>query len=306
MFPGSGYQSPWDIWFRNKPFTPNYRISLQSAPGHTSPLAIRVTPWVGLAYFDGNNDGFYYDDNLLVNNPPAAMVANFNGGGYPNLFAGGKEVGNLIRGQAFDLDGTSMPESELHLASNPASPNPQHLLIPGGTPNPAGYNPLNDRFVFPTLNPAERNLMAQYGKVFYFEVEVRVGATGAPLGTYIVQVRNPTLDGPTGPSNLNWIPAASLQANVPGAGTKDVYYYHNTSAGVPTNTVWTAPYPSGPSPGPTPAYSCNSREVVIKDAHSDRETFFLGLQEWEVIVGMSIGSHLWLTSGPTLIVRPII
>src|SRR5690606_1647356 len=211
--PGDGYQSPWDIWFRNKPYTPSYTFSNRGGGGHTSPLRIQIRPWAGLAYFDGTNDGFYNDDYLLLNNPPG-MVADFTTGGYPNLYAGNNEVGNLIPGAFIVLDGTTMAQSELELGSDPASGNPEHLLSPAGFPNPMGYNPNNISFRFPGLNPAERNLMAQYGRIFYFEVDIFEQATGAFIGKFFLQVYNGSVDG-SSPIPY-WIPAGGIQANVPG------------------------------------------------------------------------------------------
>ena len=301
--PGDGYQSPWDIWFRNKPYTPNYAFSNRGGGGHTSPLTIRITPWVGLAYFDGANDGFYNDDDLLLNNPPG-LVANFNGGGFPNLYANGKEVGNLVPAKPFILDGTTMAQSELSIASDWASSNPKHLLSPTGFSNPAAYNPNNITFQFPGLLPQERDLLAQYGKVFYFEVDVTETATSMFLGKFFVQVENNTLDDPAF-FNPNWITANGIQANVPGgAGLRDVFYYHNTTPGILPDTQWDFPYPISTPTGPNPDYICNSREVVIKQAYSNKYTFTYNGAPWEVWVVMAIGSHLWLTSGPFLVVQP--
>src|SRR5690606_21482203 len=166
--------------------------------------------------------------------------------------------------------------------------------------NPMGYNPNNISFQFPGLNAAERNLIAQYGKIFYFEVDIFEQATGAFIGKFFLQVHNESVDG-SSPIPY-WIPAGGIQANVPGgAGLRDVLYYHNQTAGVPTDTKWPMPYPTMPG---APGYFCNSREVVIKQAHLDKYTFFYNGNPWEIHIGMAIGSHLWLTSGPFLVVQP--
>ncbi len=302
---GNGYQSPWDVWFRNAPFTPNYQFSNQGGPGHSSPLTIHITPWAGLAYYDGINDGMYNDDFLLANSP-SGLVADFTLGGYPNLYVGNNEVGNLIEGEMITLDGTSLAESEIGIASDPANmsgPGPQHLLSAVGNLNPAAYQGKPGSFNFPSLNPAETLLMEQYGKIFIFEVTVRRGPTGPIIGNYFVQVENETLDGPSGPTNNNW-KSTGISVSVPGlAGTRDVYYYHNQTPGVSNETIWNFAYPIMSTTN-NPDFFCNSREVVIKDAHPSSRPITTYTRPWEVRVVMAIGSNLWRTSGPYLVVRP--
>ena len=90
-----------------------------------------------------------------------------------------------------------------------------------------------------------------------------------------------------------------------------VFYYHNQAAGFPNETQWgTAAdplYPTSPNPPGVinPGFTCNSREVVIQKIHSNHDYFpgYLG-QPWEIYVTMPIGSHLWRTSGPMLVVQP--
>lgn len=56
IVPGTGYVSPWDVWYRNNPYPPVYMIG--KAAGL---LEMTVTAYVGLAYFDSTDDGFYND-----------------------------------------------------------------------------------------------------------------------------------------------------------------------------------------------------------------------------------------------------
>jgi len=145
--PGSGYQSPWDIWFRNDPFTPGYTFSNRGGGGHTSPLKLEIIPWVGLAYFDDNDDGDYTDLNLVQpgNN---GIVADLTNGNYPLLYAHNQEVGNFIPGDAITLDGSNIDESELTIVSDPAATPDEHLLVNAVNKHPSGYNNLNKVFSF--------------------------------------------------------------------------------------------------------------------------------------------------------------
>lgn len=298
--PGWGYQSPWDIWFRNHPFTPIYNFSNRGGVGHSSPLKLEIIPWAGLAYFDDNDDGNYTDLYLAQQTGGTGIVANMNNGNYPNLFFNNQEVGNLVPGDPITLDGTTMDESELTIASDPALTADEHLLA--NPPNKLGSNNnLNKVFSFSSLTPQEQDLLMKYGKVFYYEVRISVNATGAPLGTHYVQYRNETLE--TGNGYYEEIPGyTSIIPNgiVP---TSKVYYYYNPA--VANDTQWGTPgnpYPTGPG---QPGYTCNSREVVIDKVFSERVNFpGYGGQPWEMYVIIPIGSYLWQTSGPMLVVRP--
>lgn len=255
-----------------------------------------------------SKDGIYRD--------PAqgnAIVANFvaNPTLYPNLYAGGKEVGNLLRANPIVLNGAgpSYDDIQVVIASDESSANPDHLLSPGGSPHPAAYNPTGMRF---NINGTaqERNLLAKYGKIFYYEVEIIVRATGAPApvgtsGKVFVQVKNEMLDSSSpSPHFVN----TGIQATIPGSGaTRDVYYYQNFSLTPPGGTVWgsgTNPaYPINQFPNP-PDYICDSREVVIKQAYPSEVLFNYNGKAWKVSTAMLIGSYLWQTSGPSVAVIP--
>ena len=49
---------------------------------------VRITPYIGLAYFDGADDGTY-------NTPTGAF--NLTSGAYPNLYTGSSEYGNYVQ-----------------------------------------------------------------------------------------------------------------------------------------------------------------------------------------------------------------
>ena len=280
IVPGTGYVSPWDVWYRNNPYPPSYVISKAS-----DSLVMSVTAWVGLAYYDSNNDGFYNDPFLpLVGSP--SLVADFWSGNYPNLFNNTQEIGNLIQTKPIILDSSSGPENELPIIST------DHLPVIQGNVSPIG-NPMKLFFdITGTATSQEIQLLADYGKVFYFEVTVTTSGGGFVWYGF-VEAENSTLEGV--PMKPYWVPTG-LQANVPGAGLKDIHYYYT---GLPNGTEWvappTAPSPSPPGPGVTNLH-CDSREVVIRQAYKNEEpTGFSPTSK--VALYMPQGSWLWQTSG---------
>lgn len=82
--PGGGaYKSPWNI--------DSLRLvgyNFDSNVANWDGVYVRITPYIGLAYYDGANDGVY--------NTPIGSF-NLTGGGYPNLFPNGEEYGNYIQ-----------------------------------------------------------------------------------------------------------------------------------------------------------------------------------------------------------------
>ena len=96
---GSNYFSPWDIWFNRGSdhvgFQPIYKfVNGNSDPEaqSSSPYVLKVTPFVGLAYYDGFNDGFFED----YHTPQTYNLSLF-----PNLYINNQEVGNLVQAQPF-------------------------------------------------------------------------------------------------------------------------------------------------------------------------------------------------------------
>jgi len=244
---GSNYVSPWDLWYRVSDKQPSYLISNGNAE-FNSPYNLRVRALVGLAYFDGNNDGIYDDLNT-------GASYNLALGNYPTLYANNQEVGNLVYNtnpfvvNAYPATGSSirMEDGILHLAD-------------GSTPV---YLPPNvsDIFLFQNLTGPERTLLYQYGKVFFYEVEVIDKFTGALVMTALMHPEIQTL--PTGPfPNPDWkrvedVLGNHLQGSVPGWTNLDLYFYN---AGLPTGTIWNGPSGTG--------HICDSREVVFDVPHS--------------------------------------
>lgn len=280
IVPGTGYVSPWDVWYRNNPFPPIYVISKGSGP-----LEMTVTAWVGLAYYDDNDDGQYHDPFLATTSPPG-LVADFWSGNYPNLFTNNQEIGNLIPAKPIVLGAGMGPENELPINSTDHLPVIQSNVSPIGNPNQLFFD------ISGTATPQEIQLLADYGKVFYYEVLVTDGAGGAWKG--VVEAHNPTLE--QTPLPTFWEPTG-LQANVPGSTIpKDIHYYFTNIVG----TQWVAP-PTAPSPGPpnfngAGIFFCDSREVVIRKTYENE--YLTGLTPTSKIhLAIPQGSWLWQTSG---------
>jgi len=311
--PRTGYHSPWDIWFRNHPFTPIYHFVNDGGPAHTSPFHVEITCYVGLAYFDGNDDGSYDDPALNPTGPPV-QVADLTNGNYPNLYATGHEIGNLLPTKPIILDGNNLDGAHVVIVSDPANPNAEHLPRTPAFLSPIASNANNQ--VFDVIGtPHEQALLADYGKVFYFEVTVIDKASGiAVLGSpFLVQVANETLPGGSGPFYNEWEDltlALGIQAPTP-AGAADIFYYYNNNLPTP-GTVWgTGTIPGYPDTDPGvnhPDYQCDSREVVLGMLppvfHEIPFSAGSGTNNWRVVAAMPIGSWLWQTSGPYVGVIP--
>ena len=168
------YKSPWNI--DSLRMVEYQHISNLSSKG----VYVRLTPYIGLAYYDGADDGVY---TILGNN------YNLANGNYPNLYANGKEYGDYVQGNpivlANPLGNPSNYTHELYIKSReahcplsniPVSPNYNLFGI--------GFDILNNSVVQPqsllgySITPApqagtidEEILLSQYGKVFYYKVE---------------------------------------------------------------------------------------------------------------------------------------
>lgn len=176
---GADYKSPWD--FNTLPTVNHYFEYLGRSYGKGY---IRVTPYIGLAYYDGADDGVY--------NTPIGSF-NLASGGYPNLFNNNLEAGNYIEANPIVLGENTYSTHELVMWPDPSGPQDhcQVRQVQGGPTflwNPEGifFNlMLNDLVqpqalvgigtaVTPTASATlqERNLLARFGKVFYYKIEI--------------------------------------------------------------------------------------------------------------------------------------
>ena len=254
IWAGDNYASPWDLWYRDVLRKQPAYVIHNGDSEQGSPYDLLVTAYVGLAYFDGVNDGVFNDHKTGAVYPLSTSL----GGNYPNLYGGsvGQEAGRLVRvTNTFTVLAYPNPNSsiriesvDLHLAKPFPVNNPAHPGLPGE----------DEGFTYLNLTGPERALLYDYGKVFFYEVEVIDKYTGATVFTTFMHPEIKTL--PTGPMpNPDWKPIEDmagnhLQGTAPGGlGNLDLYYYN---AGLPNGTVWNV-Y-SNPSSG-----KCDSREVAF-------------------------------------------
>nr|WP_298004093.1 hypothetical protein [uncultured Flavobacterium sp.] len=180
------YVSPWDIADINN-IDVGYHFDSNSVnfswydwvnSVYVQGLYVRLTPYLGLAYYDGANDGDYFFHNL-------------NNGNYPNLFANGEEYGNYVQGNPIVLASQSLTgvggwyTHELFIVGEYHCPTINvvpHLnmniyglrfdVINNSTVQPASV--LTGAAVVPAPPVAtidEEHLLTDYGKVFYYKIE---------------------------------------------------------------------------------------------------------------------------------------
>ena len=177
-YTGSGaYKSPWNI--------DSLRLvgyNFDSNVVNWDGVYVRITPYIGLAYYDGANDGVY-------NTPTGAF--NLAGGAYPNLFPNGEEYGNYIEANPIVLASQMLTgvggwythelfiqsrEDHCPLINIPVGYNYNLYAI--------GFDVVNNSIIQPAAHigatitppppaatPSEEMLLQHYGKVFYYKVE---------------------------------------------------------------------------------------------------------------------------------------
>lgn len=180
---GHRYISPWD--FNNRQNVTYGYLSGYLNSYATGGLAARITPYIGLAYFDGSDDGVY--------NTPTGSY-NLASGAYPNLYANGSEYGNYITANPFILVSgahtnyqwdthelfiySDVPNEHCPLVNVNAGQNFNNYAI--------NFNVINNNIVQPAAfvnqsvpatpgTIAEANLLREYGKVMYYKVEYHSG-----------------------------------------------------------------------------------------------------------------------------------
>lgn len=183
----AGYDSPWDV---NNTFPITYQFDSNEVNTswydwinnkHVQGLYVRITPYLGIAYHDGVNDGVYN----------VGGVINLGNGHYPNLFANGEEYGNYVQGNPIVLANQHLTgiggwyTHELNIWGEYHSP--VINVLPHINMNIYGvlFDIVNNHVVQPTtilggttISPApspgtsqEEALLKDYGKVFYYKIE---------------------------------------------------------------------------------------------------------------------------------------
>lgn len=262
---GGNYASPWDIWFRYEhEFQPNYIISNGNME-HVTNYNIEVYAYIGLAYFDGVDDGSYDDPALNPSGPPVPVV-DLTNGNYPNLYPqtvlnpSPPEVGNLVKTVIpIHSDAYPAPTHGLRLEDIE-----HHILFPGSPTD--RYPWLSQGWAFDfagTITPQEQALLREYGKVFFYEVHVYDKFTNALVHTAIMHPKIETL--PSGSNYPDWKEVKDLGGNhilgtIPVLGSPAGLYFYN--AGLPNGTVWDMNNLLTPGTN-----RCDSREVVFDVQH---------------------------------------
>src|SRR5690606_9344787 len=154
------YQSPYDIWTRSSiPVSHIINNLSKTKYSGAGRLIFRFTPYLGLAYFDGGDDGLYHDNaaGILVDNLATPGL-------YPNLYANGHEIGNFIPALPLTMTGLGSGEEDIAIASNTT-----HCPVFDGLGGVTNYG----RYFDPAFaTPQEQVLLADYGKVFFYKYEI--------------------------------------------------------------------------------------------------------------------------------------
>lgn len=258
------YNSAWDV---NNIRTVRHYYGCTSLATYGS--YVRVTPYIGLAYYDGADDGTY-------NTPTGAF--NINSGAFPNLYAGGTEYGNYIAANPFILGTNAYSLHELAIRENGGAITPgvgDHCQV--NNADVFGYNPegiffdlQNNHIVQPlalaagtTVTPptgsatnAETNLLAQYGKVMYYKIEFSPNAdvTNFIETRYVLALQATVSDFPSA-----W--ATMSITDTPFGGD---LYYHTTTNEIIVDAPSLATYPGFMYSGSADAIFGQARRIETR------------------------------------------
>src|SRR5690554_3340301 len=223
---GSGsYKSPWD--FNN---TEPVGYFFESGLAENHGVYVRITPYIGLAYYDGADDGTY-------NTPNGSF--NLTTGMYPNLYAaGGSEYGNYVQANPIVLANHSDDSPPWFTHELAIFSRENHCPLFGVNIGinfnlqAIDFNIINNDLVQPvahlgyTIAPAppagtnaEEILLAQYGKVSYYKIEFGTSTTNFTETHYALALEAVPGDDPGECTDLN------TQDSFGG----DLYYHSNGS-----------------------------------------------------------------------------
>src|SRR5690606_11669983 len=162
------YKSFWDITQHWEMFY-HYKNKTGDS-GNPAMLDFRITPYVGLAYYDGWNNGDYNDQGT--------SIVNFNiqpPGTYPNMFdPTGNEIGNFMPARPFTLTGAGIPSYWGTVELEVFSADHCHVIATNAQTNL--YNPNGVFFdistpltpLYQPSTPQEEDLLSKYGKVVVY------------------------------------------------------------------------------------------------------------------------------------------
>jgi|SRR5690554_114313 len=207
------YSSPWDINEWNTEQVWHVFANL-TGPDPSIQLIFAFTPYIGLAYYDGHDDGLYHDN--------MGVVADFNTGLYPNLYANGHEIGNFIPANSIVMNNYGMGDMDFAITSSTT-----HCPVfdgNAGVSNGGQYFAINPALA----NPMEQRLLADYGKVFFYKYDIFHPSNPAVViqSGYVMPLCDETL-------SLDWYPltdvplvGTQISVNIPGKAIPVDLYYH--------------------------------------------------------------------------------
>ena len=226
-----GYTSPWDI---------NNLIPVQhyfNCYLSWDNIYVRVTPYIGLAYYDGADDGHY--------NTPTAGTFNLTAGGYPNLHTPDNiEYGNYIAANPIVLEVNNDSAHELAIFSDWVTQglNDHCPVMPSVYQYPFNWQPVyfdlvNNQRVQPVsvgdpdispappvATPQEVQLLKDYGKVMYYKVEFGWGKNNYTDTVYVLALEDESD-----------IATYKMNMSVTDTFGNDLYFHNNPSSS-PTNS----------------------------------------------------------------------
>lgn len=214
-----GYQSFWDITKHWEMFY-HYRNNTGDW-GNPAMLDFKITPYIGLAYYDGDNDGEYKD--------PVNTVEDFNiqpSGTYPNIFdPTGNEIGNFVPARPFTLTGAGIPSYWGTVRLEIFSGDHCHVIGPNihitNNPNAVFFDISAPPAPYQPSTLQEEILLSKYGKVFFYYWEAIDPTTLAVIHSGYIMPRCDTGD-------TNFWTDTTLTANLPTGGVTNLYYNDNT------------------------------------------------------------------------------
>lgn len=204
----NGYESPWDINSLNYvQYYFNCYLSWDN-------IYVRVTPYIGLAYYDGADDGIY--------NPVPGVTYNL-AAGYPNLHTPDNiEYGNYIAANPIVLEVNNDSAHELAIFSDWVTQglNDHCPVMPSVYQYPFNWQPVyfdlvNNEKVQPVsvgdpdITPAppqataqEVQLLKDYGKVMYYKVEFGWGKNNYTDTVYVLALEDKSGDALSDPLSI--------------------------------------------------------------------------------------------------------
>ncbi len=216
------YKSFWDIHSRQyREMWYHYANTTDNTVG--TRLVFEVTPYIGLAYSDGEaSDGVFFDvtdTNVLPYNFYGSPTQ------YGNMYANGYEMGNFVPAKPITLSGMATPNwgnAELKVFSS------DHCHVIGANiqpniPVPNYYNP--NLVFFDISSPSapyqpttvmEEDLLSKYGKVFFYYWEAK-----DPVSNLLIDSGYIMADCDT--STTDWADTTVPASNLPGVGSARLY-----------------------------------------------------------------------------------